>query len=256
MTRTDGTLVDEAEAEKQGHVPQEYGVDGQGGGEGPESHALDDEDLPDGGLKAWSVIVGAWCIIFVSFGTFNTFGSFADYLITHQLSNVSPSTISWIGSLQIFLIYVGGLVLGYLFDVYGTRVMNIIGTVFLLLGMFMFSLCDQYWQTFLALGVCTGIGQMFLFTPTNSAGTTWFRKKRGLAMGIVASGSSLGGMTFPIIVDNLFKRLSFGWTSKWTPQQHMMDCPVSLTPPFFPHFFFALASSMHGLSAIVTLADW
>ena len=44
--------------------------------------------------------------------------------------------------------------------------------------------------------------------------STWFFKKRGLALGVVASGSSLGGVIFPIMVDRLVDNVGFGWTMR------------------------------------------
>lgn len=40
---------------------------------------------------------------------------------------------------------------------------------------------------------------------------TWFLKKRGLAMGIMVSGSSLGGLCFPIMLTRLFNSVGFAW---------------------------------------------
>ena len=44
--------------------------------------------------------------------------------------------------------------------------------------------------------------------------TTWFFKKRALAFGIVASGSSTGGVIFPIFVQHLIPRIGFPWTMR------------------------------------------
>ena len=45
-----------------------------------------------------------------------------------------------------------------------------------------------------------------------SAVSTWFFKKRAFAIGIIASGSSLGGVIFPIMIDHLVREVGFGWT--------------------------------------------
>lgn len=50
--------------------------------------------------------------------------------------------------------------------------------------------------------------------PSFSCTTTWFQKKRALAMGIVASGSSMGGVILPIMVNRLIPRIGFGWTMR------------------------------------------
>ena len=43
---------------------------------------------------------------------------------------------------------------------------------------------------------------------------SWFQKKRALALGIMVSGSSLGGVIFPILVQNLLPRIGFPWTMR------------------------------------------
>lgn len=42
--------------------------------------------------------------------------------------------------------------------------------------------------------------------------STWFDKKRSLALGLVTAGSSLGGIILPIMVIRLNPVLGFGWT--------------------------------------------
>lgn len=63
----------------------------------------------------------------------------------------------------------------------------------------MVSLADQYYSIFLSQGVAAGIGLGFLFLPSVSIIGHWFMKRRALAMGIVVSGSSTGGIIFPIV---------------------------------------------------------
>lgn len=77
---------------------------------------------PDGGLQAWLVAAGAGCVFFSCLGFANSFGSFAQFYITHQLSDRSEDDIAWIGSLSATLQFVTGLIGGPLFDRYGTRV--------------------------------------------------------------------------------------------------------------------------------------
>jgi MFS family permease len=47
---------------------------------------------------------------------------YQEYYQTHQLSHETPSTISWIGSLQLFFLFGGNLVGGPLFDRFGAKV--------------------------------------------------------------------------------------------------------------------------------------
>ena len=49
---------------------------------------------------------------------------------------------------------------------------------------------------------------------TSSQVSTWFFQKRGAALGLVAAGSSLGGVIFPIMVVHLIPEVGFGWTMR------------------------------------------
>lgn len=67
------------------------------------------------------------------------------------------------------------------------------GCFMVVFGMFMASLCTQYWQLLLSQGFFMGLGTGCLFTPTAGIIASYFSKRRGLAMGIVSAGSTIGG---------------------------------------------------------------
>lgn len=60
--------------------------------------------LTDKGLKAWLTVFGGALMLFCC-GQITAFGVFETYYAQHQLRGVSPSTISWIGSLQLWVLY-------------------------------------------------------------------------------------------------------------------------------------------------------
>lgn len=86
------------------------------------------------------------------------------------------------------------------------------GVLLAALGMFMTSLCNQYWQLFLAQGIMTGLGCGLQFTPTMSLVTTYFSRNRSVAVAIMASGSATGGLVYPTIARQLMPKLGFPWT--------------------------------------------
>lgn len=43
---------------------------------------------------------------------------------------------------------------------------------------------------------------------------TWFHRNRALAFGVMAAGSSLGGVIFPIMVERLVADLGFAWAMR------------------------------------------
>jgi MFS family permease len=70
----------------------------------------------------------------------------------------------------------------------------------------------QYWQLFLAQGVCKGLGDGLVFCPTVSLVATYFSTRRSLAMALVASGGATGGIIFPLIAQQMLPKSGFGWT--------------------------------------------
>lgn len=93
----------------------------------PTSHSPLADAAPDGGLTAWLVVLGGWCVAFCSFGWVNStwnqeelskqkqrfpdrvsgVGVFQEYYQNHLLSDYTPGEVSWIPSLQIFLMMAG-----------------------------------------------------------------------------------------------------------------------------------------------------
>ena len=84
-----------------------------------------------------------------------------------NLNHYNASTISWIFTFQLFLMFVFAQVDGMFVDMFGPRAVMIPSAVLELLGLAMVSLCkdNQYYQFFLAQGVCFGIGTAGLFMP-------------------------------------------------------------------------------------------
>jgi hypothetical protein len=86
---------------------------------------------------------------------------------------------------------------------------------------------NEYYQVFLPQAIGLGISQGLLFLPSGEPYSLvsrrcthchlvgvisqHFAKKRSLAMGIVLSGSSCGGIIFPIMLNNITEKSGFGW---------------------------------------------
>ncbi|GMF75168.1 unnamed protein product [Aspergillus oryzae] len=78
----------------------------------------------------------------------------------------------------------------------------------------MISLCKELYQFLLAQGILLGIGNAFLLCPAMATVTRLFDHHRGAANGIMIAGSSIGGIIWPIMLDQLLNKdgVSFGWT--------------------------------------------
>lgn len=167
---------------------------------------------PDGGFKAWSQAIIAHLVICNTWGYINSFGVFQQYY--SEALDEPHSNISWVGSIQIFLLFFIGTFSGRATDAGFFKATWGIGCVINLLGIFMTSLTKTYWQLFLAQGLCQGIGCGLMFCPTLAVLSTYFSKNRGFAIGISASGSATGGLIFPAVVERLLPQIGFPWTMR------------------------------------------
>ncbi|KAF4166998.1 hypothetical protein CNMCM6936_005784 [Aspergillus lentulus] len=166
---------------------------------------------PNGGLMAWLQVAAGFVLFFNTWGMINTFAVFQTYYESGELFKASSSEISWIGSIQCFLLQLTGLVAGPIYDRGHLRLLLITGSFLVVFGLMMLSLCTEYWQALLAQAFCIGIGGGLLFTPTVSLLPTWFSTHMGLAVGIASSGSSLGGIIYPIVLYRLLGPIGFPW---------------------------------------------
>ncbi|KAK6603393.1 riboflavin transporter MCH5 [Botrytis cinerea] len=156
-------------------------------------------------------VIGAFSIMFCSVGFINAFGVFQEYYAKNMLANKTASEISWLGSFNVFCMFGGTFVAGYLNDKYGPKFLVYGGSVVILLALFMTSICKEYYQFFLAQGFLLGIGIASILLPAFTIAAQHFTTYRGLALGIVVSGSSLGGVIWPIALNRLLTEVGFGW---------------------------------------------
>ncbi|RYP42196.1 hypothetical protein DL767_000360 [Monosporascus sp. MG133] len=144
---------------------------------------------PDGGVKAWTQVAMAWLVM-------------------------TPSTISWIGSIQTWLTLLIGAFSGRLLDAGLFVPTFLVGSVLQVLGMFLMSVSTEYWHLMLTQGILTGIGGGIFYTPSLALISTYFQSKRGLAVGIATTGNSAGGMIYPLVVRQLIPQVGFAWTAR------------------------------------------
>ncbi|KAK5991618.1 MFS-type transporter [Cladobotryum mycophilum] len=127
---------------------------------------------PDGGV-GWLQVVVAYLELSNTFGYMNSYGIFEQYY--HPQLGYSLSSISWIGSIQVFLLLSMGILFGRLFDA----------------------------------------GARLVYCPVMVSVSTYFSKRRALVIAVVTSGTATGGVIFPIIAQRLLYRAGFPWTIRF-----------------------------------------
>lgn len=159
---------------------------------------------------AWTQVLMAHLLLFNTWGYINSFSIFQEYYTTEFQQ--SPSSISWVGSLQIFLTLFLGTFAGMALDAGLYRTVLFVGPLLQLIGIFLTSIATKYWHLLLLQGIVQGTGDGLIFGPTITNLSTYFNKKRSLAMAVAACGTGTGGIVFPIIAQQLLPKFGFPWT--------------------------------------------
>ncbi|KAJ7330316.1 MFS general substrate transporter [Mycena albidolilacea] len=167
--------------------------------------------FPEGGLRAWATVAGAFLVQFCGVGYTTSYGVYQDFYTRDYLTHSSSSAISWIGSINAFIVISGGLITGRLYDRGYFYHLMWGGGLLQCFSLFMLSFCkhEQWYQIFLAQGLGVGIGAGTIYTSTVALISHYFQKRRALAMTIASAGTSLGAVVHPIMLNNTFSRLGF-----------------------------------------------
>ncbi|KKZ68780.1 hypothetical protein EMCG_00993 [[Emmonsia] crescens] len=174
-------------------------------------------DPPNGGVRAWSVVLGSFLLQMSSFGYLNTCGTFQYYYQNIMLPGKNSSQLAWITTLQIAFFFACGPAVGKLVDVYGSRPVIAPFAALAVISLGMLSLCTEYYQVLLAQGVAFGIAVSGTCLPAIVTVSQWFSTKRGLAVGVASCGSSfVGGVIFPIMVSRLVESHGFATSIRWS----------------------------------------
>jgi MFS family permease len=103
----------------------------------------------------------------------------------------------------------GSMLMGRLADRFGIVVPVVVGTVALALGYAAAALSPHLVPYAIAHGLLIGFGSSATFAPLLAHTSLWFDRRRGLAIGIFASGNYLAGAVWPPIVQHFIQ--TAGW---------------------------------------------
>ncbi|KAK5110976.1 hypothetical protein LTR85_000686 [Meristemomyces frigidus] len=168
--------------------------------------------LQDGGSRAWLQVVGSFLVFVNLWGFTFAFGSFQSYYQLDYLSSRNASDISWIGTVSTFLLIVGGVFSGPLFDLGHFKAMLLTGACVETLGLFLLSLCSEYYQIMLTQGVLVGLANGLLYLPGLALVGRSFKRHRSIAMAITTCGAPVGGIIYTLMFESLIDKLGFAWT--------------------------------------------
>lgn len=122
------------------------------------------------------------------------------------------ASISGAFAICITLVGFSGPIIAGLYQKFTVKKIVIAGMGTLLLAIFLTTFMKQIWQLYLIWGIVIGLSAGVFLTILNAyVATTWFEKKRGVALGILTSASAVGQLVFLPLLAYIVE--SFSWRS-------------------------------------------
>lgn len=171
----------------------------------------------DGGKGAWIFLLASFTFEFVIWGQAYAAGSYLDYHTNNPKSPLyhnSTASISLINTLVIGGQHFVPLLARGVFAAYPKSIkpVSTVCVFISALSLVIASFMTKIGYFLLFQGIIYGLSSGVTFTPVIMWLSQWFDKRRGLATGIIYSGSGLGGVLFPIVITRLLDSIGFAWT--------------------------------------------
>ena len=138
----------------------------------------------------WVILGAAFVVIAMSIGTLFTLAVFLEPM--EKSLGWSRASISAIGFFNWIVMGAGGFVAGYLSDRFGTRIVVLIGSGLLGLGLLLSSQVSALWHFYVTFGLMVGGGVSAFYVPLTVTAVKWFGESRGMAASVVSAGNGLG----------------------------------------------------------------
>ncbi|KAJ2818174.1 hypothetical protein GGI24_005179, partial [Coemansia furcata] len=175
------------------------------------------EHMPAEGPYAWAVVASGCFMLMFAMGCVNSYGSYETYYHLHQFPHEPTSTLTWIGTLQFAIMNLFGIPSGILCERFDSRLVTFVGGLIMGAALIIASFCDKaVWKLLITQGFLFGMGASLVYIPAVSMPAQWFTKHRALAIGIVASGTGIGGLWLTSATDHMITQLGTAWSLRIT----------------------------------------
>ncbi|XP_017847899.1 monocarboxylate transporter 10 isoform X2 [Drosophila busckii] len=177
--------------------------------EAPCCRDIHGKEPPDGGARAWLVMVSAFLCNGVIFGLINTYGVLHTLLVkrlTEQGDTEANSKAALVGSLTIGTTFFLSPVAGCLTDKIGLRLTTFAGGMLASGGLLLSSFCtESIFALYFTYGIMFGLGGALAYTPTLAILGHYFKRYLGKVSGFVTAGSSVFTVILPPALDKLLR---------------------------------------------------
>lgn len=143
----------------------------------PESQGCEDNvEEPRNGRTAWLHAATGFFVVANCWGLGNAWGLFQVYYEIAYLPGVSSSSIAWIGSTQLALVFGLGFPVGKLVDMGYFHWVFYTGTCLMVLGIFCTAWCTRLATLWVVQGLLTGVGMGMLFVSGITAMVSMYER--------------------------------------------------------------------------------
>ncbi|KAI8636676.1 major facilitator superfamily domain-containing protein [Parasitella parasitica] len=188
--------------------------------------AEEQQDEPEDPYR-WAILVGGFLAQAISMCTLSscmqyvyiqatmlTFvaGIMQDYFDRQVFrGSVDVTELSFVGTIGFAFCGLMGPITPFFMSLVGARWVLFFGTVLISAGLILASFSTQVWQLYITQSVMHGMGAALLYIVSMSISPQWFVKRRGFAMGVMVSGSGIGGLIMPFVMTMLNETLGGAW---------------------------------------------
>jgi MFS family permease len=177
-----------------------------------ESEIPNSPDIPPNGGYGWLCVACSATINAHTWGLNSAYAIFLAHYLSHStFPSATPLHYALIGGLSISCALIVSPLATLTTRLYSTRTTLLIGVVFETASFIGASYATAIWHLFLTQGVCFGWGMGFLFVGSVGIAAQWFTTHRGLANGIAAAGSGLGGLIYSLAAQAMIRRIGLPW---------------------------------------------
>lgn len=168
-------------------------------------------DRESGFFYGWVVLGVCFFLGVIAFGLNFSFGIFFKSLESDF--HLTRATTSAIFSVFLLVSPVVGLIGGWINDKYGPRLILSVMGLFTGAGLLMLSRASETWHLFFSYSLLLAVGNGGVFPIVMAVASKWFVRRRGLAIGIVGCGISVGILVMSPI--SAFLISGFGWRQSY-----------------------------------------
>eukprot|EP00063_Salmo_salar_P064836 XP_014039671.1 PREDICTED: monocarboxylate transporter 8-like [Salmo salar] len=131
------------------------------------------------------------------------------FLTCPSLSSLPPA---WVGALAMGMIFFCSPVVSMFTDHFGCRKTAVGGATMAFIGLLSTAFATSLSLRYLTYGILFGCGSSFAFQPSLVILGHYFRRRLGLANGVVTAGSSLFSMGLPVLLTKVVEPLGLSRT--------------------------------------------